>query len=121
MRLVSSLSDEMSTAICGVLLVIVFTFTFANGFITLATMRAYGRPMASTLLVQLAFLLALAGTVLAGWTMLANEATVLFTFYPPMQAHPAFYIGLTLVVVGSWGWAANMIVSWRAARTTAGW
>ncbi|MCK5924007.1 MAG: cbb3-type cytochrome c oxidase subunit I, partial [Methylococcales bacterium] len=31
-----------------------------------------------------------------------NLATVLFTFYPPMQASPFFYIGLTLVIVGSW-------------------
>ena len=24
--------------------------------------------------------------------------------------------GLTLLVVGSWGWVANMIASWREAR-----
>ena len=27
---------------------------------------------------------------------------MLYTFYPPLKAHPAFYIGLVLLVVGSW-------------------
>ena len=27
---------------------------------------------------------------------------MLYTFYPPLRAHPAFYVGLVLVVVGSW-------------------
>jgi cytochrome c oxidase subunit 1 len=62
------------------------------------------------------FLVALAGTVSAVWAVLSFKASVLYTFYPPLQAHPAFYIGLTLVVVGSWGWAASMIASWREAR-----
>ncbi len=101
----------------GVLLVIVYTFTFANGFITLATMRAYGRPMASTLLVHVAFFSALLGTALAGWTMLANEATVLFTFYPPLEAHTMFYIGAVLLVISTWVTLGNIVWThrkWRA-------
>jgi cytochrome c oxidase subunit 1 len=27
---------------------------------------------------------------------------VLYTFYPPLRAHPAFYIGVVLLVIGSW-------------------
>lgn len=103
----------------GVLLVIVFTFTFANGFITLATMRAYGRPMASTLLVQVAFGCALLGTGLAGWVMLTNQATVLFTFYPPLKAHVAFYIGAVLLVISTWVTLANIVWThrqWAAAH-----
>src|SRR5699024_4890604 len=34
--------------------------------------------------------------------ILMNEATVLYTLYSPKQTHSLFYIGLTLVVVGSW-------------------
>ncbi len=97
----------------GVLLVIVYTFTFANGFVTLGTMRAYGRPMASTMLVQLAFILALLGTVLAGWAMLANEATVLFTFYPPLEAHVTFYLGAVLLVVATWVTLINIVMTHR--------
>jgi cytochrome c oxidase subunit 1 len=62
------------------------------------------------------FWLALAGVVMAIGTVFAFKSSVLYTFYPPLQAHPLFYIGLTLLVVGSWGWAASMIVGWRKAR-----
>jgi cytochrome c oxidase subunit I len=57
------------------------------------------------------------GTVMALATVFAFKSSVLYTFYPPLQAHPLFYIGLTLLVVASWGWAANMIATWRACRT----
>ena len=42
------------------------------------------------------------GTAAAAVMVLLNEATVLYTFYAPLQAHWIFYLGLTLVVVGSW-------------------
>ncbi|MDR0787181.1 MAG: cbb3-type cytochrome c oxidase subunit I, partial [Gemmatimonadota bacterium] len=48
--------------------------------------------------------------------ILQGKASVLYTFYPPLQAHPLFYIGATLLVVGSWGWAGVMIASFRAWR-----
>jgi cytochrome c oxidase subunit 1 len=43
---------------------------------------------------------------MAAVPLLLDEATVLYTFYPPLEASWAFYLGLTLVVVGSWieGW-----------------
>ena len=34
--------------------------------------------------------------------ILLNEASVLYTFYAPLQAHWIFYVGLALVIVGSW-------------------
>jgi cytochrome c oxidase subunit I len=39
-----------------------------------------------------------------------GNASVLFTFYPPLTASVWFYIGLVLVVVG-WVWCAIMIVA----------
>jgi cytochrome c oxidase subunit 1 len=48
--------------------------------------------------------------------ILSFKATVLYTFYPPLKAHPAFYIGLTLVVVGSWGWSAVLLLALRLWR-----
>ena len=38
------------------------------------------------------------GLVLAAIPLLGNAASVMFTFYPPLKAHWAFYVGLTLVV-----------------------
>ncbi len=105
----------MSVTAHGVLMALVFTtfFIMALGYAT--TQRENG-TIRWPRLQWACFFLALAGVVSAAWAILTFRASVLYTFYPPLQAHPAFYIGLTLVVVGSWGWAASMIASWRDAR-----
>ena len=43
-----------------------------------------------------------------------GKASVLYTFYPPMLASPFYYIGVVLVVVGSWIWVALMSVNLHA-------
>ena len=61
-------------------------------------------------------ILMLVGSILAGLMMVMGEATVLYTFYPPLKAHPLFYIGLVLLVVGSWVAFFNwipMYLKWR--------
>jgi hypothetical protein len=47
-------------------------------------------------------------------TILRGQSTVLYTFYPPLKAHPLFYIGATLLVIGSWIWGGVMIASYRS-------
>src|SRR5699024_3788516 len=42
------------------------------------------------------------GVITTATFILLNEASVLYTFYAPLMAHPGFYIGLALVIVGSW-------------------
>ncbi len=44
----------------------------------------------------------LAGTAMAAVTILKGDATVLYTFYAPLKASPWFYIGATLLVLGTW-------------------
>jgi cytochrome c oxidase subunit 1 len=109
----------MSVTGHGVLMALVFTTFFIMGIGYVIAQKETGfirwRKFAWAM-----YGLAVVGTALAGWAIFTFRASVLYTFYPPLQAHPAFYIGLTLVVVGSWGWAANMIASWRAARRTSG-
>jgi cytochrome c oxidase subunit 1 len=62
------------------------------------------------------YALAVAGTVAATVVILAGKASVLYTFYPPLQAHPAFYLGATALVVGSWVWGGVMIASYLSWR-----
>ena len=57
-----------------------------------------------------------AGTLMAALSIIAGNASVLFTFYPPLTATPWFYIGLVLVVVASWMWCGLMIVAMRNGR-----
>ncbi len=65
------------------------------------------------------FGLVLVGTVTAMVPVSLGLASVLYTFYPPMIGNPFYYIGVVLVVVGSWIWVALMVVNltvWKRAN-----
>ncbi len=99
----------------GVLNALVFTFAFANGFLSLTTARALSRPL-NRWLLHGAFWSLVAGVVLLGYAILSNQASVLFTFYAPLQAHWTFYLGAALLVVSTWLTAANLFLAlgrWR--------
>jgi len=97
----------------GVLNAIVLTFAFTNGFLALTTARALGRPLLGGLLHATLWTL-IAGVALAGWAMFSGRASVLYTFYPPLQAHPAYYLGLALLVVSTWMTSINLF--WTLSR-----
>lgn len=101
----------------GVANALVLTFAFANGFLPLLTARALSRPLRSGLL-HATFWTLLAGAVLAGWALVTNRASVLYTSYAPLQAHWTYYLGLVLIVVSTWLASANMFLmlrDWRHA------
>jgi cytochrome c oxidase subunit I len=99
----------------GVLNALVFTTVFITAFHTFAVIKGLNLSLRWMPIALTGLGLILVGLVLAGATMLLNQATVLYTFYPPMQANPLFYIGLTVLVVGSW------MIGWAALRTIAAW
>jgi cytochrome c oxidase subunit 1 len=100
----------------GVLNVLVYTTFFICGFVPLMAARALGRPLVGRPLAWATFWLMLGGLLLATIPLLGNAASVLFTFYPPLRAHWAFYVGLTLVVAGTWFVTANLALTLRAWR-----
>lgn len=100
----------------GVLNVLVFTTFFICGFFQFIAPRALGEPLASRPLGWATVGLMATGLVLAALPILTNAATVMFTFYAPMKAHWAFYVGLTLVVVGTWMVLANLVLTYRNWR-----
>jgi cytochrome c oxidase subunit 1 len=105
----------MSVTAHGVLMGLVFTtfFIMALGY---AVVQRDNGDIRWPMLAGASYVTALVGTLMTAVTILSFKASVLYTFYPPLQAHPLFYIGLTLVVVGSWGWVAIVVAGWRAAR-----
>jgi cytochrome c oxidase subunit 1 len=105
-----------SVSMHGVLNVLVWTTFFIAGFLPFISARAYGIPLASPRLGWLTFWLMLAGLLIAAVPLAGNAATVMFTFYAPLQAHWAFYVGLTLVVVGTWLITLRLTLSQRAWR-----
>ena len=91
----------------GVLMAFVLTTFFIMGFgYTIAT-TSLKQPVWNKPLAWGGFWLALVGVVLAAIPLLTGKASVLYTFYPPIVAHAAFYIGATLLVVGSWVWCCH--------------
>ena len=100
----------------GVLNALVWTTVFITGFLTWTTIVGLKRRLAFPLLNKIGFGVMMTGVVITAIPILLDEATVLYTFYPPMQAHWAFYLGLTLVVVGSWIEGYGMFFTYRAWR-----
>jgi cytochrome c oxidase subunit 1 len=100
-RKVFGLEYYQGLTLHGVVNAIVFTTFFAVAF-GYAVIRFYLGRTLNMKIAWLSFALMVIGTLLAAAAILSGKASVLYTFYPPLRAHPAFYIGLTLVVVGSW-------------------
>jgi cytochrome c oxidase subunit 1 len=99
----------------GVLMALVFTTFFIMGLGYVLAQESLGR-ITGRRTAWFAFCLAAVGSVMAAATILLGKSTVLYTFYPPLQAHPLFYIGATLLVVASWIWGAIIIASYRSWR-----
>jgi cytochrome c oxidase subunit 1 len=99
----------------GVVNALVYTtfFEVAFGYVVFAY---YLRCRLRASVTWLAFAVMLVGTLLAAAAMLAGEASVLYTFYPPLRAHPAFYVGAAMLVVGSWIPFFQWIVAYVAWR-----
>jgi cytochrome c oxidase subunit 1 len=105
----------LSVTAHGVLEALVFTtfFIMALGYVvaetTLGRIRGMGWAWGG-------FWVAVIGTVMTTLAILSGTSTVLYTFYPPLEAHPTFYIGATLLIIGSWVWCGVMIATFRAWR-----
>ncbi len=106
----------LSVTAHGTLMALVFTTFFIMAFGYVVAEHTLGRPVPHRRLAWTGFWVALAGTLAAVAAILSGKATVLYTFYPPLKAHPAFYIGATLLIVGSWIWGFVVIRSYLLWR-----
>ena len=105
----------------GVLLVIVFTIFFLVGLFQWAITRSLNRPAEDIRITKAWLALMSVGSAVTGVTILLGfvdevgiSADVLFTFYAPLQAHPLFYAGLVVFLVGTWIAGADWFRSWLA-------
>ncbi len=94
----------------GVLMAFVLTTFFIMGFGYYTAVTSLKRPIWNPALAWAGFAVTLLGTVMAAIPLVSGKASVLYTFYPPIQASPWFYIGAALLVVGSWAWCVIMVV-----------
>ena len=103
----------------GVLMGFVLTTFLVVGFGYYTATTSLKQALWSKPLAWFGFCLSLIGVLLAAVPLLSGNASVLYTFYPPLMAHPAFYIGAALLVVGSWVWCLEMVMmmtSWKKSH-----
>lgn len=103
----------------GVLMGFVLTTFFIMGFGYLVATSSLKMPIWNPRLAWAGFAISVSGTLMAAVPLLLGKASVLYTFYPPVQASAFFYLGATLLIVGSWFWAAIMVVmfaQWKKAH-----
>ena len=93
----------------GTVLAYVFPTLFAMGFGYAVCAVSLGRPMHGTRLAWASLWLVIVGALIAIATVAAGDATVLYTFYPPLQGSPFYYIGILIAVLGSWLWIGLMV------------
>jgi len=108
----------------GVLLAITFTIFFLVGIFTWAVTTSLERSIVDIRFTWGWYTMMVIGSVLVTITIFSGfvdsiqiNADVLFTFYAPLEAHPAFYIGLVLFVVGSWLAGVDWFRTWFAWRS----
>jgi len=98
----------------GTVMAYVFPTLVAMGFGYAIAELALKRPLIGLRWAWAGFWTVMAGTVMASAPIAAGKASVLYTFYPPMIGSPFYYLGVVLVVVGSWVWVALMVINLRA-------
>lgn len=103
----------------GTVMGYVFPTLVAMGFGYAITEISLGRPLIGVKWAWAGFWLLLAGAAMASAPVALGRASVLYTFYPPMIGSVFYYLGVVLVVVGSWIWVALMSInlrSWKKAN-----
>ena len=100
-----------STSTHGVLMAYVLSTYFIMGFGYHTAVHSLKQKLWAPWFAWTGFWISTIGVVMAAIPLLTGKASVLYTFYPPEFAHPIFYIGATLLIVGSWVWCVSMIVS----------
>jgi cytochrome c oxidase subunit 1 len=96
----------------GVIMGFVLTTFFIMGFGYWISHTALKIPLwGGNKLGWVGFLISLGGTAMAAAMLFMGKASVMYTFYPPLVAHPIFYFGATFLVVGSWVWCLQMVMT----------
>jgi len=101
----------LSVTAHGTSMAYVLTTFFVMGFGYFVAESALGRPLPMPGAAWAAFAVGLIGAVMAIITVFSGDASVLYTFYPPLTGSPFYYIGLVLVVAASWVWCGIMFVA----------
>ena len=97
----------------GTAMAYVFPTLVAMGFGYAITESALQQRLVGARWAWAGFSLIVVGAVTAMVPVALGRASVLYTFYPPLIGNAFYYVGVVLVVVGSWIWVALMSINLR--------
>ena len=106
----------------GTAMAYVFPTLVAMGFGYAISESALEQRLVGVRWAWAGFWLIVVGAIMAMIPVALGRASVLYTFYPPLIGSPFYYIGVVLVVVGSWIWVALMSINlrvWKRAHPNA--
>jgi cytochrome c oxidase subunit I len=103
-----------SVTLHGTSMAYVVTTFFVMGFGYAVTATSLGRPIRGVTAAWICFIVCLAGTLMAVAAVLSGNASVLYTFYPPLLGSGWYYSWATLLIGGSMIWVVLMIVNMMA-------
>ena len=95
----------------GTVMAYVFPTLVAMGFGYAISQAALNQALIGVRWAWLGLALVAIGAVTATIPVALGRASVLYTFYPPLIGDAFYYIGVVLVVVGSWFWVALLSVN----------
>jgi len=98
----------------GSIMAYVFPTLFAMGFGYAIASSAMGGVMRGEKWAWVGFFVSVVGTVIAIVPIAEGRSSVLYTFYPTLIGSPWYYVGLVLVILGSYFWIALMVINMRA-------
>jgi cytochrome c oxidase subunit 1 len=103
-----------SVTLHGTAMAYVVTTFFTMGFGYAIATTSLDRPLRGAAAAWVGFIVCLAGTVMAVVAILSGQASVLYTFYPPLLASAWYYGGAFLLIGGSMIWVVLMVINMMA-------
>ena len=98
----------------GSIMAYVFPTLFIMGFGYAIAVSALGRPLRGENWAWAGFVLCVVGSLMALAPIAGGRSSILYTFYPPMVGNVWYYLGVAVVIIGSYFWVALMLINFAA-------
>lgn len=87
----------------GFLLILIFSGSFTIGYIYAGVSHSFGGLLPKVRnMAWIGLSLVAIGVAMVLQTIIMGDASVMYTFYPPLAASPWFYVGLVFITIGIW-------------------
>src|ERR1700733_12964793 len=97
----------------GTIMAYVFPTLFAMGFGYAIANSARNGALAGKKIAWTGFFLLITGLIMAVIPIIYGTSSVLYTFYPTLIGSPWYYLGVVMILLGSWFWMAVMVLNFR--------